>query len=93
MCLDIYGELIAPIVNSDLYVETWMHGSDQIPSRCSGYDVINVDAVNLKPLNYTFNSTQDHSKWAVAPENAINNWICIGDNNHMVSFEMSFYDL
>lgn len=31
---------------------------------------------------YDFNSTQDHSKWAVARDNP---WICIGDLNRSVS--------
>jgi len=84
---DVYSDLIAPTLQSDILVETWNHGDDELPSVCSPYQVLNVDAVYVSPVDYTFDNYYDHSKWAVAPPDAANPWICLGDNNRMGSQE------
>lgn len=81
---DVYEELLAPNLHSDLYVETWIHGGGPIPSMCSTYHIMNVESVHLNPANLTFTTTSDHSKWAVSPGNSVQRWICVGDNNHTV---------
>lgn len=84
---DVYADLIAPTLNTNLSVETWNHGDDELPSECSPYHVHNIDAVYVSPVNYTFDNYYDHSKWAVAPDDATVPWICVGDNNRMESQE------
>lgn len=42
------------------------------------FRVFNIDEINIKYLNYSFNSLKDHSKWAIGEEK---DWICIGDIN------------
>lgn len=90
---DLYLEIIAPGIGSDLLVETWRRGAgDPLPSNCSyKYKVNNVETVELKfeaeaaqstketsPWNYR----EDHSKWAVATEQPET---CVGDINRMAS--------
>jgi len=84
---DLYGDLVAPTLQSDLTVETWNHGSDQIPSVCSPYTVKNVDEVYISAVDYSFKATSDHSKWAAAPSDAADPWVCVGDINRMESQE------
>lgn len=81
---DLYGDLVAPTLNTALYVETWNHGSDEITS-CGAYDLHNVDEVYISATDYSFLNSFDHAKWAVAPSNAPEPWICVGDINRMVS--------
>lgn len=86
---DLYLELIAPELTSDLLVESWRRGAgDPLTSNCSyKYKVNNVEAVELRfgstgretsPWNYR----EDHSKWAVAVQKPVT---CIGDINRMAS--------
>lgn len=32
---DLYEDWVAPVLNTDLYVETWRHGPGNLPSNCS----------------------------------------------------------
>jgi len=58
---ELYADLVAPGLESDLLVETWIRGS-KIPSQCpaSGYSVKNI--VTLQFPQTLFKETQDHSK-------------------------------
>jgi len=79
---DLYEDLVAPKLESSLFVESWMHGKsgDLLPSDCmSSFKVYNIREV--KPSSINFDSDNDHSKWAVSAESDRNNWICIGDIN------------
>lgn len=92
---DLYLEIIAPGVGSDLLVESWRRGSgDPLPSNCSyKYKVNNVETVELR-FDATaaaagstrgtspWNYREDHSKWAVATDLPA---ACIGDINRMAS--------
>lgn len=54
--------------------------------------MLNVESVYLKEVDLSFNSSHDHSKWAVASENKLNkNWVCVGDINRAVSFFFKYY--
>lgn len=45
---------------------------------------MNVKAINITDFYLNFNTTTDHSKWAVSSD-ANNNWTCIGDINREVN--------
>ena len=90
---DLYLEIVAPGVRSDLLVESWRRGAgDPLPSNCSfKYKVNNVESVELKfqvtgatrqtsPWKYL----EDHSKWAVTVA-ADQPAACVGDINRMAS--------
>lgn len=32
---ELYEDWVAPVLNADLYVETWRHGGGNIPSNCT----------------------------------------------------------
>lgn len=32
---DLYEDWVAPALNTDLYVETWRHGTGNLPSNCT----------------------------------------------------------
>ncbi|XP_018579451.1 plancitoxin-1 isoform X2 [Anoplophora glabripennis] len=79
---DLYEDLVAPSLETDLYVETWPNGGGRLQSNCTKkYKVTNVKSVYLSAANVTFNTTHDHSKWAVTPPSQAKNWFCIGDIN------------
>ncbi|XP_074654621.1 plancitoxin-1-like [Tubulanus polymorphus] len=79
---DLYGSLVAPRLKANLRTETWQHGH-RIPSTCppSGYRVENIITVKLGN-SIVFNSTHDHSKYAVGDTSPI---VCIGDINRQYS--------
>jgi deoxyribonuclease-2 len=89
---DLYNDAVAPFVQGDLLVETWMRPVE--PSFCStspdeAYNVVNVAHLNVGSTGdgasvFAFKETKDHAKWAVtsAPQS---NWLCIGDINHQYS--------
>lgn len=79
---DLYDDFVAPELKSDLLTETWLNGRGRLPSECNGSRVFNVESVYLKEVELNFNSSHDHSKWAVAAESKPNkNWVCVGDIN------------
>jgi deoxyribonuclease-2 len=77
----LYADLVAPVLKSDLLVETWIRGS-KIPSECpsDGYSVKNVQQLQFP--GQLFKETQDHSKWAITLNHSI---VCIGGINQMTS--------
>jgi len=89
---DLYVEMIAPEIESDLLVESWRRGAGTpLPSNCSRkYKVNNVESVELsfeggsiartKPWSFL----EDHSKWAVSTDER-KHVSCIGDINRMAS--------
>ncbi|GAB6025678.1 hypothetical protein CHUAL_011666 [Chamberlinius hualienensis] len=85
--LDLYYDLVAPNIKSDLNVETWNHGSDDLPSQCSGYAVMNVAEVYNSAVGYSFTTGSDHSKWGAAPTGSSDPWVCVGDINRAESQE------
>lgn len=90
---DLYADLIAPHLNSNLYVETWRRGAGTpLPSNCSSkYHVQNIESVKLKfSTDSEIKETnqwpylEDHSKWAVGADRSTP-YVCVGDINRMAS--------
>ncbi|NWW90570.1 DNS2B protein, partial [Rhynochetos jubatus] len=77
---DIYVAWVAQELKTDLLAESWQHSGQKLPSNCSlDYHVYNINLIGT-PLNSTFYSINDHSKWAVSREYK-DQWTCIGDLN------------
>ncbi|KAK9876524.1 hypothetical protein WA026_013898 [Henosepilachna vigintioctopunctata] len=82
---DIYEDWVAPVLQYNLSVETWPNGPGRLNSDCSKpFKVKNIQSIYLSKLNLVFNSTHDHSKWAIAIAKEKAYWICIGDINRAV---------
>ncbi|XP_008934253.1 PREDICTED: deoxyribonuclease-2-beta [Merops nubicus] len=77
---DIYMAWMAQELKTDLLAESWQHSGKKLPSNCSlEYHVYNINLIGT-PLNATFYSINDHSKWAVSRK-LKDQWVCIGDLN------------
>lgn len=80
---DLYAGLVAPTLKTHLYVEVWRCGSGTLmKSDCTGtFHVYNIRGLKLTDFDNTiFDTTKDHSKWAVS-QNITGDWICVGDFN------------
>ncbi|CAG9857900.1 unnamed protein product [Phyllotreta striolata] len=79
---ELYVDLVAPGLQTDLNVETWPNGKGKLASNCTlPFKVKNVRSVRLEVAGVSFLSTHDHSKWAVSSGDGGKFWICIGDIN------------
>ncbi|TRZ22504.1 hypothetical protein HGM15179_004585 [Zosterops borbonicus] len=77
---DIYVAWMAQELKTDLLAESWQRSGEKLYSNCSlDYHVYNIDKIGM-PVNSTFRSINDHSKWAVSKEYK-DQWTCIGDLN------------
>lgn len=79
---DLYGDLVAPTLKQNLYVETWIRGYE-IGPYCKPkhqYEVLDVE--HLDWMGHSYKETQDHSKWAISMDSS---YVCIGDINRMTS--------
>nr|CAH7753566.1 unnamed protein product [Callosobruchus chinensis] len=77
---DLYEDLVAPSLQSNLIVETWADGPGRLRSDCSKkFKVLNIKSIEINVTQALFTTTEDHSKWAVSSDNK--NWICVGDIN------------
>ena len=80
---DLWSACIAPALSTDLWVESWLRGSEEGPA-CSGtyttLDVADVDFTAVGGQSWT--EYNDHSKWAVSSGSAAGA-ICFGDINRM----------
>ncbi|XP_023575814.1 deoxyribonuclease-2-alpha isoform X2 [Octodon degus] len=78
--IDLYAGWLAEALGADLQVQFWPNSQGTLPSNCSGpFKVLNVNQTSFPgPAGPTFHSTEDHSKWCVAPREQ---WACIGDMN------------
>ncbi|NXW77730.1 DNS2B protein, partial [Hirundo rustica] len=80
---DIYVAWMAQELKTDLLAESWQHSGKKLYSNCSlDYHVYNINIIGV-PLNSTFRSINDHSKWAVSRKYE-DQWTCIGDLNRAV---------
>ncbi|XP_025972265.1 deoxyribonuclease-2-beta isoform X2 [Dromaius novaehollandiae] len=78
--IDIYVAWVAQELKTDLLAESWQHSGHRLPSNCSlQYHVYNIHLIGT-PLNLTFYSSNDHSKWCVSRIYE-DQWTCIGDLN------------
>ncbi|KAM5307469.1 deoxyribonuclease-2-alpha isoform 1-T1 [Glossophaga mutica] len=77
---DLYSGWLAEALGSNLQVQFWQHSSGILPSNCSGaQQVLDVTQIAFPGLaGPVFSTTEDHSKWCVAPEGP---WACVGDMN------------
>ncbi|XP_016074128.1 PREDICTED: deoxyribonuclease-2-alpha isoform X2 [Miniopterus natalensis] len=77
---DLYSGWLAEALGSNLQVQFWQHSPGILSSNCSGaQQVLDVTQIAFPgPAGPTFNTTDDHSKWCVAPEGP---WACVGDMN------------
>ena len=85
---DLYSELVAKYVKSNLFVETWSNGVGTMVSDCiTSYPVHNIDQINFKNYKATFTVHSDHSKWALSLPSTVTSekFICIGDINRQSS--------
>ncbi|XP_060531435.1 deoxyribonuclease-2-alpha isoform X2 [Cylas formicarius] len=79
---DLYSDLVAPSLQSNLWVETWPNEPNRLPSSCDNtFQVFNVLSLLVSLGDVTFFSTVDHSKWAVSTNVTKNYWTCVGDIN------------
>ena len=89
---ELYADWIAPALDVGLMVESWQHGSGNLPSDCSSdggrrrHSVLNVREVSVGRED-RFSTLKDHSKWAVGGAGGegglkdAKEWICVGDIN------------
>lgn len=77
---DLYSGWLAAALGTDLQVQFWPNSPGILPSNCSGtHQVLNVNQTGFPgPSEPSFKSTEDHSKWCVAPQGP---WACVGDMN------------
>lgn len=76
---------MAPTLQSDLLVQFWIHSGGILPSNCSqGWKVLDIKLIS-PGQTVTFNTSKDHSKWAVSPgaagSGSSGGWVCVGDIN------------
>ncbi|KAM7297168.1 hypothetical protein ISCGN_022321 [Ixodes scapularis] len=84
---DIYSSILTGQIKDDLVVQSWRNGAgDRLPNDCnSNYTVTDVDSVklNLDQSRFiAFDTTEDHSKWAIAVDKST---FCLGSMNRMES--------
>uniref|UniRef100_A0A182JSN6 Mitochondrial proton/calcium exchanger protein n=1 Tax=Anopheles christyi TaxID=43041 RepID=A0A182JSN6_9DIPT len=84
---ELYADWIAPTLDVGLMVESWQHGSGNLPSECftdgRRHSVLNVREVSVGRED-RFTTLKDHSKWAVGGAETVTGeegWICVGDIN------------
>ena len=79
---DLYYDLVAKSLKSNLLAETWIRGKKIGPS-CGTYSVEDIIKIEIDN-EYKFNSSQDHSKFAISKAGSSNYYVCVGDINRMV---------
>ncbi|XP_070380795.1 deoxyribonuclease-2-alpha-like [Dermacentor albipictus] len=84
---DLYSEVLAKDLKDDLAVQSWMNcAGGKLPPDCSSsYTVVHVDSIVLRfgaDKAVTFNTTVDHSKWAITIKKG---WFCFASTNRMES--------
>ncbi|XGW23966.1 hypothetical protein V3C99_005849 [Haemonchus contortus] len=82
---DLWFDLVGPELGTNLAVESWLNGgADDLESICTrGISIYDVSVVGLPDIS--FNSSRDHSKWAVADTNGRTSIVCVGDLNRQKS--------
>ena len=81
---DLYADLVAPSLKTDLLVESWLRGQ-AIGKLCRPkhrYQVTDVTELATK-FGTEWTETQDHAKWAIALDGS--HRVCVGDINRMRS--------
>ncbi|KAK1117348.1 hypothetical protein K0M31_016719 [Melipona bicolor] len=79
---ELYGDFVAPQLQSDLFVQSWLNSRGKLPSICTRRKIYNVKSLKFDVANVDYTSSHDHSKWAITDtKKSVNHWVCIGDIN------------
>ncbi|KOC65971.1 Plancitoxin-1 [Habropoda laboriosa] len=79
---ELYADFVAPQLQSNLDVQSWLNGRGKLPSTCSRRRIYNVKTLKFEAANADYTSTRDHSKWAITiNKKSDDRWVCIGDIN------------
>lgn len=81
-------ELVAPALEGDLLVESWIRGAIP-PDEEKGEsieDILELDFSNIGLTGVSWKETKDHAKWAISMRGK-KKWVCVGDLNRMISQE------
>ncbi|XP_053986931.1 plancitoxin-1 [Hylaeus volcanicus] len=79
---DLYADFVAPQLQTNLYVQSWLNGRGKLPSTCSRRKIYNVKSLRFEAANIDFTSSRDHSKWAITvTKKAAAHWVCVADIN------------
>ena len=81
---ELWAECVAPFFESDLVVESWIHGEAVGPSCTGKYQTLDITELSYPTIG-SFSEYYDHSKWAIASEGEENGLVCFGDINRMTS--------
>jgi deoxyribonuclease-2 len=76
---ELYADCIAPTLQTNLFVESWIRGSAEGPYCNQTYSVTDVQALDFKIDGFSYSEYNDHSKWAIG-ENDI---VCASGINRM----------
>lgn len=80
--VDIWASCISPYFNSNISVESWIHGIMDNASCPPSYSYTTVDIQSLEfPEGQTFTEYDDHSKWGILQSPLV----CFGDLNRVTS--------
>ncbi|OAD56982.1 Plancitoxin-1 [Eufriesea mexicana] len=78
---DLYGDFIAPQLQSSLFVQSWLNSKGKLPSNCSRMKIFNVKTLKFETANVDYPSSHDHSKWTITDTTkSTKHWVCIGVN-------------
>ena len=83
---DLYHNLVAPTLKTNLIAETWQHGKHNIGPSCEGnYTVVDISQVSIRVSgnDYFFRVLDDHSKYAIGESSHVP-YVCVGDINRQV---------
>ncbi|XP_055602864.1 plancitoxin-1-like [Uranotaenia lowii] len=78
---ELYADFIAPTLQVALFVESWQHGTGNLPSNCNIPELAVLNVKSVKVGDAEFTTLKDHSKWAVTGPGDSSFWICVGDIN------------
>ena len=92
---DFYNDLVAPLLNEDLEVETWEHAGTKIPEDFEPGDQHSVEDMKGVDLNkigipYSWSESFDHAKLALSDHDnpaGTPRWVCVGDINYTLAQE------
>jgi deoxyribonuclease-2 len=82
---DFWNDLVGPTLKDDMDVETWIRGSVPPMIDSDGiHKTFDIKFIDLRPLGayWAWPESKDHAKWGITYKN---NWVCVGDINHMIS--------
>ncbi|VVC31709.1 Deoxyribonuclease II [Cinara cedri] len=82
---DLYEDLITPMTQSNVYVQSWLNSKGSLNSSCSSqYKAMNIKSLSMKKIKGLetcwYKTSKDHSKWVITGKFSVP-WTCIGDIN------------